>query len=97
MEEDILWPRDRGPQPTDSGGPDVPEVEQTVVEAIQKILRRKQIEASVVPESEIAGLGLESLDVAELSAILEDDLGRDPYSAGVLPRTVGEIFEWYRT
>jgi acyl carrier protein len=75
----------------------LPEAEQTVVEAIQKILRRKQIDAQVTPDSEIAGLGLESLDVAELSAILEDDLGRDPYSAGVLPRTVGEIFEWYRT
>jgi acyl carrier protein len=75
----------------------VPDVEQTIVEAIQKILRRKQIDVPVTPASEIAGLGFESLDVAELSAILEDDLGRDPYSAGVLPQTVGEIFEWYRT
>jgi acyl carrier protein len=48
-------------------------------------------------DSEIDTLGLESLDVAELSAILEDELGRDPWSADYLPRTVGQIVEWYKT
>jgi acyl carrier protein len=67
----------------------------TVVESIQGLLQRKELPAEVSLDSDLTELGLESLDVAELSAILEDELGRDPYSAGVLPRTVSEIIEWY--
>jgi hypothetical protein len=61
------------------------------------LLGRKNINLDIQPDSVIDELGLESLDVAELSAILEDDLGRDPYSAGFLPQTVGQILEWYKT
>lgn len=42
------------------------------------------------------GIGLDSLQTAELSVMLEDDLGRDPFSEGKLPQTVGEIVEFYR-
>lgn len=42
------------------------------------------------------GLGLDSLEAAELSAILEDEFGSDPFSAGDdLPQTVGEILAFY--
>lgn len=41
------------------------------------------------------GLGLDSLETAELSAQLEDDLGTDPFSEGVLPETVGELLDFY--
>lgn len=42
------------------------------------------------------GLGLDSLEAAELSAMLEDELGSDPYSAGGdLPNTVGDILAFY--
>ena len=75
----------------------MPDPERTVFDTIQMLLRRKKIDVEVRLDSEINELGLESLDVAELSAVLEDDLGRDPYSAGVLPRTVGEIVDWYKT
>jgi acyl carrier protein len=38
------------------------------------------------------GLGLDSLEAAELSAMLEDEFGSDPFSAGGdLPERVGDI------
>jgi acyl carrier protein len=42
------------------------------------------------------GLGLDSLEAAELSATLEDELGSDPFSAGgEMPETVGDILTFY--
>lgn len=46
------------------------------------------------------GLGLDSLDAAELSAQLEDEFGSDPFSAALeagddLPETVGDIVAYY--
>ena len=42
------------------------------------------------------GLELDSLEVAELSAMLEDELGTDPFSAdGDMPETIGEIVAFY--
>ena len=41
------------------------------------------------------GIGLDSLEVAELSAVLEDELGSDPFSNGQMPETVGEIVAFY--
>jgi acyl carrier protein len=42
------------------------------------------------------GLGLDSLEAAELSALLEDEFGSDPVSAGEgMPETVGEILAFY--
>jgi acyl carrier protein len=42
-----------------------------------------------------ADLGLDSLELAELSAVLEDEFGRDPFSEGILPDTVGELADFY--
>ena len=41
------------------------------------------------------GLEMDSLQAAELSALLEDELGTDPYTEGTVPQTVGEIVEFY--
>lgn len=41
------------------------------------------------------GIALDSLGTAELSAVLEDDFGTDPFSAGQMPRTIGEILDFY--
>lgn len=41
------------------------------------------------------GLGLDSLETAELSAMLEARIGHDPYSAGELPQTVGDLLAYY--
>lgn len=71
----------------------------TVVAAITMLLaRRAADDVTITPESAITeDLGLDSLEVAELSAILEDDLGSDPYSEGIVPRTVGELVAFYGT
>lgn len=42
------------------------------------------------------GLELDSLEAAELSALLEDELGSDPFSSGgAMPQTVGDILAFY--
>ncbi|WP_205474155.1 hypothetical protein [Nocardioides sp. SYSU D00038] len=42
------------------------------------------------------GLELDSLDAAELSAVLEDSYGRDPFSVGdAMPDTVGDVVGFY--
>ena len=41
------------------------------------------------------GLGLDSLETAELSAMLEDEFGRDPFSADTMPQTVGDILDFF--
>lgn len=41
------------------------------------------------------GAGLDSLETAELSAVLEDELGRDPFSEGAMPETIGDIVKFY--
>ena len=42
------------------------------------------------------GLALDSLEAAELSVVLEDTYGRDPFSAGGdLPETVGDVLAFY--
>ena len=44
------------------------------------------------------GLELDSLEAAELSALLEDAFGSDPFSAGGdLPESVGDILAFYVT
>ena len=42
------------------------------------------------------GIGLDSLETAELSAILEDTFGTDPFSSGGdMPQTVADILDFY--
>jgi acyl carrier protein len=43
------------------------------------------------------GIGLDSLETAELSAVLEDEFGTDPFSSGEMPQTMGEIYAYYAT
>lgn len=49
------------------------------------------VDASLFTE----GIGLDSLDVAELSAVLEDEFGEDPFSVGQMPGTIAEIAAFY--
>ena len=75
----------------------MPQAQEAVFEALRWLMQRKQIEAEItLGAAVIDDLGLDSLDVAELSAILEDNLGKDPYNEGLNPRTVGEIIDWYK-
>jgi acyl carrier protein len=69
-----------------------------VVGTIRSFLARsKKSEAEFDVDTPLygEGLGLDSLDAAELSALLEDRHGSDPFSAGEAPATVGDIVAFY--
>ena len=70
---------------------------------VEKVVRDYLTEVEKLPDTFDAnlklfagGAGLDSLETAELSAILEDHFETDPYSEGQTPETVGEILDFYR-
>ena len=72
--------------------------EREVIEMIKTILKHQAMpETDVEVSSELYddGIGLDSLCVAELSAMLEKAYGRDPYTSKVMPRTVSDIVSFY--
>jgi len=75
----------------------VPEPATIVVSTIQRLLeRRNEEDVELHPESRLyEDLRLDSLEIAELSAILEEGMGRDPYNEGLAPRTVAEVIAFY--
>jgi hypothetical protein len=72
--------------------------EKVIVSAIQMLLEwRGATGLAVEPGSRITkDLGLDSLELAELSSTLEDELGSDPYSEGIVPETVADLVGYYR-
>lgn len=74
------------------------EVQGKVLEVISLLLERAdKAGVDVTLESQLhgEGLGLDSLESAELSAVLEDEFGTDPFSSGLMPETVQEIVDFY--
>lgn len=71
--------------------------ENTVVRTLRSLLRRRnRDEVEVTADSTLYDdLALDSLETAEFSAVLEDELGTDPYSEGQMPTTVAEVLEFY--
>ncbi|WP_101756530.1 phosphopantetheine-binding protein [Oceanicoccus sp. KOV_DT_Chl] len=72
--------------------------ENKIIEIITVILKHQGLPEIVVSaESPLYddGIGLDSLCVAELSAQLEKNYGKDPYTSGVLPQTVADIISFY--
>ena len=41
------------------------------------------------------GVGLDSLDAATFSVMLEHEFGSEPYSKGGFPRTLGDVVAFY--
>lgn len=71
--------------------------EEIVLESVTALLAQRGADLAVTPEASFEhDLGFDSLELAELSVRLEDRLGHDPYSAGVVPRTVGDLLGYYR-
>jgi acyl carrier protein len=69
-----------------------------VVGILRNLLeRREQPPGDVSAASPLYtdGLNLDSLEVAEFSAMLEQELGRDPFTDGELPKTVAEVIRYY--
>lgn len=72
--------------------------ESDVIATIATFLRRvdKYADFDATTPLYADGIGLDSLETAELSAVLEDDFGTDPFSAGGdMPQTVGDIVAFY--
>lgn len=71
--------------------------ETIIRETIKNLLdQRGAVGIEVRPESTLtADLGLDSLELAELSAVLEDEIGYDPFSEGIVPETVAQLVEYY--
>jgi acyl carrier protein len=71
---------------------------EVIVDEIRKLIAERGDGAApeITPESRlIEELRLDSFEVAELSARLEEQLGSDPVSAGLMPATVAEIASFY--
>ena len=56
------------------------DVRATIAEFLQRVGKAAEFDASTRLFAD--GLGLDSLETAELSALLEDEHGRDPFSVG---------------
>ncbi len=74
----------------------MPDTEAVVVRAIRRLLSERHDERDVTMASALVeDLRLDSLELADLSAMLERELGTDPYSEGLAPRTVSEVVGFY--
>ena len=71
----------------------------SVLDAVKTIIKQKDGNISLDSidsnKSLTNDIGFDSLDIAQLSALLEDNLGSDPYSEGQILLTIGEIIEFY--
>jgi acyl carrier protein len=70
------------------------EIEQTIRTFLE---RANKLPGELTPGTSLyaEGIGLDSLETAELSATLEDEHGTDPFSSGPMPQTVGDILAFY--
>lgn len=67
----------------------------TITSFLQRV--EKQVDLDAATPLYADGIGLDSLETAELSALLEDEHGSDPFSTGdTMPETVGDILGFYR-
>jgi acyl carrier protein len=69
-------------------------VEQTITEFLTRV---EKMPETLTPDLVLHadGIGLNSLEIAELSAVLEDEYGADPFNDGEMPETVGDILAFY--
>ncbi len=71
----------------------------TIVETIQDLVKRRGGDASIVrPESNLmADLEMDSLEIAELAGVLSDEFGSEPFSDGNFPETIAELAAFYNS
>lgn len=70
-----------------------------ILDVIARIVEHRGTQVPVMTEASDlyqGGIGLDSLDAATLSALLEQEFGHDPYSEGRFPRTIGDILAFYQ-
>ena len=68
-----------------------------VTGTIRGFLRKQRKSDEVGADTPLGpdGIGLDSLQTAELAAMLYEELGRDPFTEGERPTKVGEIIDFY--
>ncbi|MGN6605812.1 MAG: acyl carrier protein [Jatrophihabitans sp.] len=70
-----------------------------VRDVVEQFLRRANKDVDALTDDTPLygdGLGLDSLEAAELSALLEDSFGTDPFTASDrMPETLAEILAFY--
>ena len=69
------------------------EVDETIQSFLKRVGKLKELSSEMPLFAE--GLGLDSLETAELSALLEDTFDTDPFQETEMPQTVGEIYAFY--
>ena len=74
------------------------ELENEICRVVVKIARRRSPTLASVTHDQalVADLGLESLDIAELVATLEVQIGRDPFAKDVAISTVKTVADLCR-
>jgi acyl carrier protein len=70
-----------------------PTVEDTLRAFLARIEKVTDFDATTPLYAE--GIGLDSLETAELSAVLEDTYLRDPFTSDDMPQTVGDLLRFY--
>jgi acyl carrier protein len=81
----------------------VPDAGTAVMEAITALIEGRDDSADaddveVTPEARLyEDLRLDSLELAELSESLGQVFGRDPYTDGLAPVTVGDVIAYYES
>lgn len=66
---------------------------------LRTVLEHKDLNGAPLPlDTSLyeAGIGLDSLDTAAFSSMLEAAYGTDPYSAGVFPETLEDVLRFYQ-
>jgi acyl carrier protein len=71
------------------------DIQQTVVGFLTRTKKIREDDFDANTSLYADGVGLDSLETAELSAVLEDEIGSDPFSSGVMPETMGDIIAFY--
>jgi acyl carrier protein len=67
--------------------------EDIIVASIEELIKRRGGETVEVKSGSnlLADLGMDSLEMAELSVMLADEIGKEPFSEGIFPETVAEL------
>jgi acyl carrier protein len=66
------------------------------IRVILATITKREIVAELDTPLYAEGIELDSLEIAELSAVLEAEFSSDPFLEDQVPQTIGDIIEFYR-
>lgn len=71
------------------------ELVESIVRAFVARVKPEAAELGLETSLYAEGVGLDSLETAELSAVLEDEFVDDPFMQDDMPQTLGDILAYY--